>query len=120
MSKVLLVDDDPINNLIIEKIVKSLGSVSLTTFEEGLKAFSHYESNSETYEFILLDINMLDISGWDFLDMCSKANLTRTPVYILTSSIDPRDNEKAKQYAQVKGFLYKPFSKETLQNILGL
>ncbi len=120
MINIMLIDDDPINNLIIEKISSSFNQVKMHNFEQGLKAFEAYSKNPSMYQFILLDINMLDISGWDFLDSCIKAKLTKVPVYILTSSIDPRDAEKAQTYSQVIGFLYKPFSRETLQEILGL
>jgi CheY-like chemotaxis protein len=116
----MLVDDDPINNLIIEKIGSSFTQVKMHTFEQGLKAFDTYSKKPSDYQLILLDINMLDISGWDFLDKCAKSGLTKVPVYILTSSIDPRDSEKAQSYPQIAGFLYKPFSRETLQEILGL
>ena len=58
------------------------------------------------------------MNGWEFLDalVVHKLNI---PVFMLTSSIDPRDQEKAISYLQVKDFISKPLREERLRLIVG-
>ena len=60
------------------------------------------------------------MDGWSFLDafleIPSEKNVT---IYIITSSIDPADTEKAKLYeGNLRNYLIKPISKAKLESIL--
>lgn len=57
------------------------------------------------------------IDGWEFLEEVNTTEI-QIPIYMLTSSIDKNDNEKAKKYSVVNGFLNKPLKQEILENIL--
>jgi CheY-like chemotaxis protein len=58
------------------------------------------------------------MNGWDFLDNMLIKNLN-LKVYMLTSSIDPKDQEKALGYHAVKDFISKPLKEERLRKIIG-
>jgi CheY-like chemotaxis protein len=61
------------------------------------------------------------LDGWEFLDEISsanEANLENTSLYILSSSTDESDIEKAKQYHLVREFYHKPLSEEDINEIL--
>ncbi|MEM9981557.1 MAG: response regulator, partial [Bacteroidota bacterium] len=68
-------------------------------------------------DMILLDINMKGMSGWEFLEEFQKLK-SKVPVYILTSSTDIHDIQKAKEYSVVKGFIMKPLTQQVLADIL--
>jgi CheY-like chemotaxis protein len=68
-------------------------------------------------EVILLDLNMPDKNGWDFLEtlrQCEKKLQGRTMVFILTSSIAASDKALSQNYRLVKGFLHKPLDEASL------
>ncbi len=72
-------------------------------------------------QMILLDINMPVMDAWDFLDkMNDILTDTGVSVFILSSSINPEDMEKSKQYSSVLKYILKPLSLDKIGTILGL
>ncbi|WP_226390227.1 response regulator [Penaeicola halotolerans] len=116
-DKVILIDDDPINNLINRKIFsKTVPDVHIFEFLEGKNALQFLES-AESIEntLVLLDINMPIMNGWDFLDIFTSKGY-RLDVWMLSSSIDPRDEVKSHTYPSVKGFIGKPLSQDKIKD----
>jgi CheY-like chemotaxis protein len=113
MKKVILIDDDPINNLITKrKLLKYNSGIELQIFETAVSAIKFFNSNAAVApDLILLDINMPEISGWDFLDQL-QSFLVNIPIVIYTSSIDEVDREKAKNYPMIKEYIIKPLNDE--------
>ncbi|GAB4396209.1 MAG: response regulator [Microscillaceae bacterium] len=115
---VLLVDDDPINNLIIRKeIEKQSTAIEIKTFQSGLAALEFLKVASARPGIILLDINMPDFSGWEFLKNYS-VQPNPAPVFMITSSLIRKDREKARDFTIVKDYLIKPLSFEDVQKII--
>ncbi len=123
-TDVLLVEDDPITIMVCDRIIK------MTSFAEKVKSCQNGKvaidylaalSDSEQVpDIIFLDINMPVMNGWDFLEEFDKIkprfkSLPR--IYLLSSTVDPEDYKKAKDFILVQDFLSKPLSKEVLQNI---
>lgn len=77
----------------------------IQSFQRARQAITQLED--EKPDLIMLDLNMPDMDGWDFLDYASKAP-DLPPIVVLTSSIDPRDRSRAFGYKCVKDFLVKP------------
>lgn len=72
-------------------------------------------------DVILLDLNMPVMDGWVFLDDFVKIpnhNQDHLSLYILSSSINPSDIEKAKNYPIVNKFISKPVTISDLKHIL--
>ena len=65
---------------------------------------------------LFLDLNMPEMTGWDFLDKFNP-NHEEAQIYILSSSVDERDISKASQYSIVKDYLSKPLIKKYIKNI---
>ena len=67
---------------------------------------------------IFLDLNMPIMNGWEFLDdfiKIPKYKRGHVTVFIVSSSIDPRDMERVKTYKAVNKFLVKPITPKDLQ-----
>lgn len=56
---------------------------------------------------------MPEISGWEYLDLLLEHNLSM-PVIIVSSSIDPKDKERAESHPLVEAFIDNPLSKRHL------
>jgi len=69
-------------------------------------------------EIILLDLNMPVMDGWEFLEIFQQRFpefAAKTKIFILSSSINPSDREKAKSESNVVDFLSKPLDEFELQ-----
>jgi CheY-like chemotaxis protein len=123
---VMLVDDDPIFNLINKRMIEvSTPDVTVMTFEEpreALECLLYLDANDRERfpETLMIDINMSEIDGWKFLDRLSEfpqSILTTVKIFMLTSSISEHDIEKSKRYSIVSGFLSKPLLPETIETL---
>ncbi len=58
------------------------------------------------------------MDGWEFLEAFSQLKYEKQiSVIILTSSINPEDEEKSESFSVVKGFLSKPLTSEKLDEV---
>ena len=122
--KYIIVDDDSFNNTICSLILKNiLGEVDIKTFiipEEGLVFIENeYMTNLEP-AILFLDINMPTLTGWEFMDRYEKFSeevKKQISIYILSSSLDQRDIDKAEMNPYIKGFISKPLKRETILSI---
>ncbi|MBD8490916.1 response regulator [Echinicola sp. CAU 1574] len=119
-----IIDDDPIYTFGLKKIIE-FGKFDVETifYENGKEAYENLSqviSDGESLpDLILLDINMPIWNGWKFLDEFTK--LLSEPsvvVYIISSSIDPKDREKATEYQIINSFIVKPVSIDKIREIL--
>ena len=125
-KSLLLVDDDHIQHKITELIIKRLNlSVKYTSYMHAQEVLSflikHHKNYSVLPDLILLDLDMPEISGWDFLDIFEifkQYFAKKISIVILTSSVDLRDRERISMYESVKGFYSKPFTQEAMEDIL--
>ncbi|WP_200979710.1 response regulator [Echinicola sp. 20G] len=115
-KSILIVDDDKVQHLINKRVLLGENpNLKLYFFQNPLNALSWLGDHS--VDLLLLDINMPEMKGWEFLDKMIELGLN-LEVKMLSSSIDPRDEERSKQYDMVSGFLVKPLKKEALADIL--
>ena len=58
------------------------------------------------------------MDGWQFLDEFIRIKTKKTiKVYIVSSSVNPTDIERAKTYNMVSNYIVKPISREKLKEI---
>jgi CheY-like chemotaxis protein len=58
------------------------------------------------------------MDGWQFLDEFIRIKTKKTiKVYIVSSSVNPVDLERAKTYNMVSNYIVKPISREKLYSI---
>jgi len=118
---IFIIDDDPISIIILKKNLELIAiSEEIVTFSNGKDAFNHLEKEylkNEQY-VIFLDINMPEMNGWEFLNKVEHLITSQnTSIYLLTSSINKADMEKAKQFLLIEKYLSKPICKEVLIEI---
>ncbi len=110
--KVLVVDDEYINNVITSKILNKVDpSINVIKCTNPVTAYDDMKEIRP--ELVFLDINMPVFSGWQFLDKMND-ELCSFPIILLTSSVSKQDSVKAMSYNNVVGYIEKPFSLETI------
>ncbi len=119
---ICVIDDDAIYQLIIGKVIERTAEFdAVCYYNDALEAIEEFKDpNTILPELILLDINMPQMDGWQFLDqlILQRPNfVNETVIYVVTSSIALSDREKALSYKEVAGFLSKPLSVEKLKEI---
>jgi response regulator RpfG family c-di-GMP phosphodiesterase len=121
-TRFILIDDDSINNYICKRLIKkTFPFVEVVDFihpEEGLKYIqSLSNTGGESCSMLLLDINMPEMSGWEFIEKYSHLDATirdQVHIYMLSSSVDSRDRDKADRNKFVNGYYEKPLSAANL------
>ncbi len=122
----IIVDDDPFNNLICSMAIKSTLGIKdtkiFTVPEEALAFIENEYIKSLKLTILFLDINMPTLTGWQFMEQfekfCEEVK-NKISIYILSSSVDQRDKDKAKGYTYIKGFISKPLGRETILSLAG-
>jgi len=124
--KVLLIDDDKINNFLNKSVIgKHCGEeCQVSEFINPEEAYDFIKScmldNKENKpDVIFLDINMPEMSGFELLEKMKEENvsLPETRIYILSSSLDPNDIEKSKSFDAVTDFISKPLDQQKIELI---
>jgi CheY-like chemotaxis protein len=94
-------------------------------FENGAEALTFLREKALQKEllpdYLFLDINMPFVDGWMFLEDFTtlKSSLAKDiSIYMVTSSIDQRDLNRAKSFSEVTDFIIKPISLERFQELL--
>ncbi len=113
--KILLVDDQKIANFIMKKVISTLEiDCEILAFEKPEKALLALDEIKPN--LIFLDLNMPILNGWQFLERMQHNH--HANVVILTSSIDPADEQKSKEFPQVISYQTKPPSKQKIRAII--
>ncbi|MFX0556291.1 response regulator [Maribacter sp. CXY002] len=121
-----IIDDDPIFIYGTKRIMKEMDFCeSFIVYNNGQEALDGIMKITSAGEklpsIIFLDLNMPIMNGWEFLDEFIKLptnNTNKILVYIISSSVDPRDLEKVKLYQEVNNYILKPITPKDLETIL--
>ena len=118
LKTIWVVDDDPIYQIIVNKIIKKselFSSVSsFTNGKDALDALKKtLENNEMPPNIILLDINMPIMDGWEFMEEMVLLK-SKIRIYIVSSSIAFEDKSKAKNYTEIIAYLSKPITANDL------
>ena len=114
-----LIDDDNVTNMLNRYYLEvHFPHLQIELFSKAKTALDDLIINAKETDFIFLDINMPEMNGWEFLDAIAEAASLpqRFPkIYMLSSSLDPADKERAETHQFVEGFLSKPLESVELE-----
>ncbi len=121
----IIVDDDPLNNSICKLVIKSAThKTDILDFIYPEEALEFLKKNSNAIDdntILFLDINMPRMDGWAFLqeyDLFNERLRKKIAIYILSSSINEADKEKAFANPHVHDYITKPLSLETVKKLM--
>ncbi len=119
-----IVEDDPVHVFLTKKFLDMTGKINnIMICGNGKEAYDKLNAiitaGEKMPELILLDLNMPVWDGWQFLDEFTKIPVDKEiRIYILTSSANREDMERAEQYNLRSNYLVKPITLEQLKKVL--
>lgn len=125
-----VIDDDKIHVHLLKKVIeiKALAE-ELMVFENGREALNHLKkilTNPKKQqilpEIIFLDLNMPVMNGWEFLQEFTKLKNKleqKISLYVMSSSIDAQELERAQSLNLIKDYLIKPLELKKFEKIFG-
>ena len=126
LLKSCIIDDDPIHQFGMKVLMRKLAfSNEVLIFNNGKEAIDSLldmlNQGLTLPNLIFLDLNMPIKDGWGFLDdflHIPHHNREKVTIYIVSSSINPKDLERAKQYEVVGNYVVKPINENSLRELL--
>ena len=119
IGTLMIVDDSSFDQMVYERIVARSNVVeTLLQFTDPIKGLAYLKDGwMPKPDLILLDVNMPGLNGFEFLEHATEeVGPGLCPVIImLTTSLNPSDEERARSFAIVKDFLNKPLTDELLK-----
>jgi len=123
--KVLIVDDNEIDRILDCEIIAQHGIKAeiheAFSGRDALKALNHFDSHKiKMPDVILLDINMPELNGFEFLQEFNKSDLpdkAAIKIVMLTSSENHQDMHRAEELG-IKHYLTKPLDGVRFKSIL--
>lgn len=127
LEQIYCVDDDVITLMLCKKVIQRADFakeiLTATNGEEAILFFKELAKQpAPSYPSLtFLDLNMPIMNGWEFLDQYLKSGYNETfpgaKFIVLSSTIDPQDVEKTKNYPMVVDFLSKPITKGMIEEL---
>ena len=120
----IFIDDDRANNVFHELVMDESGLGEMAkSFLSPVNALAYFQDLEDQEgkfpEIIFLDINMPQMTGWEFLDRFQEMKLKNYPwIVILSSSNYHKDKALSDAHPLVHSYIEKPLSKENLQALL--
>lgn len=125
--KVCIVDDDDIYQFTMVKTMKSLNLTDkVMVFSDGEEALDfmldNLHNDKELPDVIFLDIDMPIMDGFQFMEEYVKIKPKlgkKITIYMVSSSVDPVDIERAKKISEITDYIVKPITHDQLKHIVG-
>lgn len=119
--KILVVDDDSFMHKLLKRMLANLGFTAVACADSGQAALERVDSPADSPNFIMLDVNMPEMDGIEFVRHLGKRNYTGCLIFI--SGEEERTLHAVEKLAQahqftVLGHLHKPASQERLAELM--
>lgn len=115
--RILLVEDNPVNQLLAEKLLSDWGCI-ITNAENGLVAINKLTESD--FDLVLMDIKMPEMDGYEatrYIRQKMEASKRRVPIIALTAHAAMWEAEKCTE-AGMNGYISKPFNVKELYKMI--
>ena len=110
LKPILLLEDDYVDTMAVKRAFDQLMILNpVISFKDGNKAFEQMKNENEQLPcLILLDLNLLDMNGLEFLKAVkSEQRLKNIPVVAMTDSNNEQDKINSFE-SGIAGYIVKP------------
>jgi CheY-like chemotaxis protein len=125
VQRAFIIDDDEVYIYAIKRLIKIQNLCDeVIVFTDGKQAVDYLEEHQNDGtpmpDVIMIDVNMPVLDGWGFIDAFQKMDLNlsnKTKLFMVSSSIDPRDVKKAKEIQLIIKYIFKPITFDELKEV---
>lgn len=126
LNCILLIDDDEATNVFHRLVIEEADCAEQVIAVQSGKAALEYLISEENGkhpqpDLIFLDINMPGMNGWEFLEAYEQLDATqkgKIMIVMLTTSLNPDDEQRARGYQTITDFKSKPLTVEMLHELI--
>ena len=115
MARILIVDDSPVQQLGIKRIVEKLGHETLVA-EDGAAGVE--KAKAELPDLVLMDVVMPNLNGFQATRTLAREATTRHIPVILVTTKDQDTDRMWGMRQGAKAYITKPFSEDELSEVL--
>lgn len=109
LKVIMVVDDNETDQFLNEVIIEKFDpSIQVVKAYDGQEALDYFSRNEAIPDIVFLDINMPGMNGFQFLEQFDTSIAPSVKIFMLSSSEQDDDKEKALSYDVVKEYLPKP------------
>lgn len=120
-----IIDDDAIYQFMLTRIINQNElAARIVSFSDGEKAIEYLIENKADSEnipdVIFLDVNMPIMDGWLFIEEYARIKTEikkKIVIFMLSSSVDPVDIERADKISEISNYIVKPIKLEEVKRI---
>ena len=114
-ARILLVEDNPVNQLVAKGMLSKLGC-DVVVAGHGGEALSQLEQ--KTFDLVLMDCNMPVMDGYEATrQIRHRGRWPKLPIVALTANAMPEERERCRS-AGMNDYLAKPFRREELAALI--
>jgi len=118
IQKILILEDDKIQQLILKKKLSLLfPELLIFIHSTPTKAIDFLEVNE--VDLIFLDVNLPEMSGWEIIDLLKKDSI-ESKLILVSGSVSEEDKERVKKDGFIHAIYEKPVSNPDLLEIFGI
>jgi CheY-like chemotaxis protein len=124
INHLLVIDDDPLTEVLLEGISNNLHLVNRYVFEAGGKQALQYllfcEKTHDFPELIILDLKMPEMDGFEFLAKYEELFYEKFPatkIVIATNAFKGYSDSREEEFNCISLYMNKPIKKEKFEEI---
>ncbi|MDO8736630.1 MAG: PAS domain S-box protein [Thermoleophilia bacterium] len=117
-ARVLVIDDEATIRNLLGDILTGIGheAAMAASGREGMELFATASESGESFDLVLTDLGMPEMSGWEVVDEVKRMS-PETPVALITGWGDQLDSDKMKE-SHVDSVIAKPFRVDDIKLLL--
>jgi DNA-binding NtrC family response regulator len=117
---IIILDDDKTTNFLNERIIKkAFPEANVNVFDKASELLAFLNNADENSRFkLLLDVNMPEMNGFQFLDECQSRSLrAKLEVTVMLSTESPMGVKENMNSRSVEQFIQKPLNENRLKEV---
>ena len=113
-SRILVVDDSPINCEVLKSLLLKCGVADVAIAANGSEALTALKCDAN-FDMVLTDLWMPEMDGYALVcAIRADERLSRLPVYLLTADVEARSQAEARGFT---GVIIKPITVESIKSL---